>query len=85
MSAAPPEPEDEVESVRDALRAARRESPSDDSRRATLAALGLSPAAQKAALAASEPAPSRLGVLVRWIGVGLLVGLGVVIVLRWLA
>jgi hypothetical protein len=85
MSGASPGPEDEVESVRDALRAARQEGPSDDSRRATLAALGLSQQAQRAVLSERDAEPSRLRVLVRWIGVGLLVGLALIIALRWLA
>jgi hypothetical protein len=57
------------EAVRDALRSMRGEGPSDDSRKAALAALGFKPQ-----LAAKPPSRS-LPVFLRWALVGLAVGL----------
>jgi len=68
--------------VREGLRALREEVPSDESRRATLAQLGIGDA-----LAARETAApvSRVGRnLLRWLLVGVLLGVLALVVRRWL-
>lgn len=87
MSDIPPLEEEEqaVASVRDALRALGRERPSDDSRRATLRALGLTSESPGAPVPSAEPEPSRWLTLLRWVGLGLLVGLALVAWQFWFA
>lgn len=64
------------EAVRDALRSMRGEGPSDDSRKAALAALGFKPQ-----LAATTPSRS-LPVFLRWALVGLALGLIAIVLQR---
>jgi hypothetical protein len=78
----PPHPHDEVDSVRDVLRALRRESAPESSRRATLAALGISSDVQGVARAGQR---SRvLPVLARWVVAGMVIGFLIAGALRWL-
>jgi hypothetical protein len=76
--------------VRDALRAMRSEGPSDDSRRAALAAFGLDPRALPT-LPPSPPAPlalpatpRSLPLFLRWALAGLALGLVTLALLRLL-
>lgn len=74
--------------VEEGLRALREELPSDESKRATLARLGLG--AAPAAEAAAEPPPSRvagapeLSSTSRWLLAGVLLGVLALVLRRWL-
>jgi hypothetical protein len=74
--------------VRDALRAMRSEGPSDDSRRAALAAFGIDPRTLAPTLPPSPPArlaaPRSLPLFLRWALAGLALGLVALGLLRLL-
>jgi hypothetical protein len=64
------------------LRALREQVPSDESRRATLAQLGI--ADEGVARQPAAPAPRARHTLVRWLLVGALLGMIALVLRRWL-
>jgi len=68
--------------VREGLRALREQVPSDESRRATLAQLGIAEPA--AAADAPAPAPRASRSLLPWLFGGVLLGVLALLVQRWL-
>lgn len=75
-------PGDEDPWVKQGLRALREQMPSDESRRATLAQLGI--ADDGAAPRPAEPAPRASHHLVRWLMVGALLGVIALVLRHWL-
>lgn len=80
----PEPPIDEIDSVRDVLRTLKCESPSFNSRRATLTALGISSGAPLARPRLPRPVPKIRPVVIRWLTFGVIAGLTLAGLLRWL-
>jgi len=79
-----PAGEERPSAVRDGLDALREEAPSEDSRRATLAALGLDPKMPVAAAPARTGRSAAVSFLA-WLAAGLALVLAVAALLRWLS